>query len=468
MEAMKENKMGTAPVWRRLLTMAIPVILSTAAQSLYNIVDGIFVSQLGEDAMAAITFAGPCTSILIAVGTGIAVGMNTMLSHGLGEKNRRAVNDAAATAIFFLLAGGALSLLAAFTLVRPYLSAQTKVPAILEGGAAYLTVYLGFGVCTIAQLVLERMLIATGKTLLSMISQATGAILNLILDPILIFGYFGAPKLGISGAALATVIGQFAAACIALLLNLTKNKEVHLRFTLHPPLYAVKQVLRLGLPTTVLFGLNSFMMINYNAVLNQFSSTAVAVFGACCRVTGFFYAIVGALCNSTIPILAYNHGAKNRRRIDLTIRYGYIYALCLMAVGTVLCVGFPEVFLRMFNATDDMIAIGVWGMRMLTCCYLLCGVRNMSTAIIQALGHSVPSMAVDLSRNYAVLIPFAWLLSLTGSIDAVWLSVPVADTVSAIVGVLLMLRFYRKDIRGLGNMEEANQNVPGVLGIIRG
>ena len=188
MEIKSENKMGTAPVWRLLLTMAIPVILSTAAQSPYNIVDGIFVSQLGEDAMAAITFAGPCTSILIAVGTGIAVGMNTMLSHGLGEKNQAHVNDAAAAAVFLMLAGGAVSLLAAFTLVRPYLSVQTKVPAILEGGAAYLTVYLGCGICTIAQLVLERMLIATGKTLYSMISQAAGAVLNLILDPILIFG----------------------------------------------------------------------------------------------------------------------------------------------------------------------------------------------------------------------------------------------------------------------------------------
>ncbi|WP_158591055.1 polysaccharide biosynthesis C-terminal domain-containing protein [Acutalibacter sp. 1XD8-33] len=268
--------------------------------------------------------------------------------------------------------------------------------------------YLGCGIFTIAQLVLERMPIATGKTLYSMISQATGAILNLILDPILIFGYFGAPKLGISGAALATVIGQFAAACIALALNLTKNKKVRLRFTLRPPLYAVRQVLHLGLPTTVLFALNSFMMISYNAVLNRFSSTAVAVFGACSRVTGFFYAVVGALC-----------------------------------------VGFPEMFLRMFNATEDMIAIGVWRMRMLSCCYLLCGVRNMSTAIIQSLGHSVPSMAVDLSRNYAVLIPFAWLLSMTGSIDAVWVSVPTADVVSAVVGVLLMVRFYRKEIRGL-------------------
>lgn len=443
METTTENKMGTKPVWSLLLAMAVPVILSTAAQSLYNIVDGIFVSMLGEDAMAAITFAGPYTKVLIALGTGIAVGMNTMLSHGLGEKSQEQVDDAAAAAIFLSVAGGLLSLLAAFTLVRPYLSAQTNSPAILEGGAAYLTVYLGLGIGTIGQLVFERMLISTGKTVYSMISQAIGAILNLILDPVLIF----TAGMGITGAALATVIGQTVAMIVALSLNLAKNKEVYIRFTLTPPVYAVKRVLVLGLPSTLLLSLDGIMLINFNAVLNKFSSAAVATFGACARVTGFFYAVVNALCSATAPIIAYNHGAKNSGRINQTIKFGYLYAMGLMAIGTVLCAGFPEMFLRMFNATDEMVAIGVWGMRALSCCYLLVAVRNMSTAIIQSLGHSFTSMAVDLSRNYAVLIPMAWLLSLTEKLNAVWLSVPVADTVAAVVGFALMLRFYRKDIK---------------------
>lgn len=416
METTTENKMGTKPVWSLLLAMAVPVILSTAAQSLYNIVDGIFVSMLGEDAMAAITFAGPYTKVLIALGTGIAVGMNTMLSHGLGEKSQEQVDDAAAAAIFLSVAGGLLSLLAAFTLVRPYLSAQTNSPAILEGGAAYLTVYLGLGI---------------------------GAILNLILDPVLIF----TAGMGITGAALATVIGQTVAMIVALSLNLAKNKEVYIRFTLTPPAYAVKRVLVLGLPSTLLLSLDGIMLINFNAVLNKFSSAAVATFGACARVTGFFYAVVNALCSATAPIIAYNHGAKNSGRINQTIKFGYLYAMGLMAIGTVLCAGFPEMFLRMFNATDEMVAIGIWGMRALSCCYLLVAVRNMSTAIIQSLGHSFTSMAVDLSRNYAVLIPMAWLLSLTEKLNAVWLSVPVADTVAAVVGFALMLRFYRKDIK---------------------
>lgn len=443
MKTNTENKMGTKPVWSLLLTMALPVILSTAAQSLYNIVDGIFVSMLGEDAMAAITFAGPFTKVLIALGTGIAVGMNTMLAHGLGEKSQKKVDDAAAAAIFLSVLGGVLSLLAAFTLVRPYLSAQTNSSAIIEGGAAYLTVYLGLGISTIGQLVFERMLISTGKTVYSMISQAIGAILNLILDPVLIF----TAGMGITGAALATVIGQTVAMIVALSLNFAKNKEVHIRFTLKPPVYAVKRVLVLGLPSTLLLSLDGVMLISFNAVLNKFSSTAVATFGACSRVTGFFYAVVNALCSATAPIIAYNHGAKNSGRINQTIRFGYLYAMGLMSIGTILCAGFPEMFLRMFSATDEMVAIGIWGMRALSSCYLLVAVRNMSTVIIQSLGHSFTSMAVDLSRNYAVLIPMAWLLSLTGKLNAVWLSVPAADIVAAVVGFILMLRFYRKDIK---------------------
>lgn len=202
-------------------------------------------------------------------------------------------------------------------------------------------------------------------------------------------------------------IGQLAAICVALMLNLTKNKEVNLRFTLKPSAYAVKHVLSLGVPTMLLLSLNSFMMINFNAVLNKFSSTAVATFGACCRVTGFFYAVVNALCSAAAPIIAYNHGAKDKERIRQAIKYGYLYAMSLMAIGTVLCVGFPEIFLRMFHATDEMIAIGIWGMRSLTCCYILVAVRNMSAVIIQSLGHSFTSMAMDMSRNYAVLIPLA-------------------------------------------------------------
>ena len=457
MEAvLEENKMGTRPVWSLLMTMALPVVLSTAVQSLYNVVDGIFVSQISENAMAAITFANPLVTILIAIGSGLAVGMNTMLSHGLGEKNQQRVNDSASAAICLIIICGILSLLAALFLVEPYMILQTDDTEIRTAGIQYLRVYFCLGVSTMAQLVFERMLISTGKTMYSMISQGVGGIMNIILDYILIFGHFGAPEMGIAGAAVATVTSQSAAAVIALFLNIKKNREVQLRLGLQPPVSAIGRLLVLGAPTALIMSLNSLMMVNFNAVLNRFSSTAVAVFGACCRVTSFCYSILNALCSATIPIIAYNHGAMKKKRIDQTIRFGYLYAIAVMAVGTVICVGFPEIFLRMFNATDEMIEIGIWGMRMLTCCYVLCAVRNMSNCILQALGHSVTAMACDLSRNYLILIPAAWGLSLTGILDAVWLSVPAADIVSAIVGFLLMLRFYCRDIKSMQDKGNAD------------
>ncbi|MDO4650372.1 MAG: MATE family efflux transporter [Eubacteriales bacterium] len=444
-----ENKMGTDPVWSLLLTMALPVVLSTAVQSLYNVVDGIFVSQISETAMTAITFASPLVTILIAIGSGIAVGMNTILSHGLGEKNQTKVDHAASAAIWLVIVFGIISVIAASLVVEPYMNLQTTDSAIRAAGIHYLRVYFLMGIATMSQLVFERMLISTGKTTFSMISQGVGGLLNIVLDYVLIFGHFSFPALGIAGAAVATVISQMVAAIIALTLNIRKNDEIHLHLSLLPDIQTVIELCKLGLPTAIILSLNSFMMVNYNAVLNRFSSTAVAVFGVCCRVTGFCYAIINALCSAAIPVIAYNHGAKKKERIDQAIRYGYLYAGIMMIIGTVFCVGFPEMFLRMFHATDEMINIGIWGMRMLTCCYVLVAVRNMSNCILQALGHSVTAMAIDLSRNYVVLIPTAWILSLTGNLEAVWLSVPAADILSAIVGFLLMLRAYRKDISSI-------------------
>ena len=322
--------------------------------------------------------------------------MNTMLSKALGEKNQKEVNDAASAAIFLVLLTGILSLLIGFTsLSGIFMNTQTANIEIRNAGVQYLRVYFIFGIGTIAQLTFERMLISTGKTLYSMISQAVGAILNIIFDPILIFGMLGFPKMGITGAAVATVVSQMIAA--------------------------------------VLLALNSFMMLNFNAVLSKFSSTAVAVFGACCRYTHFFYAILNALCSTSIPVIAYNFGAKKKSRIDETIRYGYLYSVIMMAVGTIVCGGFPEQLLRLFNATDEMIEIGVVGMRMLCILYMVTAIRNMSTCVVQALGHSILSMLVDLSRNYLVLIPAAWLLSMTGILNMVWLSIPIADFVCAVV-----------------------------------
>lgn len=441
-----ENKMGVAPVWSLLLKMALPIILSTAIQSLYNIVDGIFVSQISEEAMTAITLATPITIALMAVGTGIAVGMNTMLSHALGEKKQEEVNHAAQTAVFLTLAAWVISFAAAFTLMRPFMASQTDNPVILEMGVQYLVVYLALGIGTMGQLVFERMLISTGKTMYSMISQVTGAVLNLILDPVLIFGLFGMPEMGISGAAVATVIGQIVALLIALYLNLKKNHEITLRFTLRPPLYAVKRVLYLGVPQMIMITLNAFLLFGMNGILRTFSDTAIAAFGACCRITTLFYNLISAMSNALTPVVAFNHGAKKKVRIDQSLRYGYLYGILMTMAGTAVCTIFPGQILDMFSTTADMKEIGVYAMRIMAAGYMMLAVRNVSTAVVQALGHSIQSIAVDLCRNYVLLLPLAWLFSKAGVLNRVFWAYPAADFAAAVIGLLMVWYYYKKDI----------------------
>lgn len=445
----QENSMGTAPVWSLLLKMALPIILSTTIQSFYNIVDGIFVSQISEEAMTAITLATPVTIALLAVGTGIAVGMNTMLSHALGEKKQEEVNHAAQTAVFLVMVSWAISFVAAFTLVDSFMAAQTNNPIILEMGKQYLVIYLAFGIGTLGQLVFERMLISTGKTMYSMISQITGALLNLILDPIMIFGLYGMPAMGMSGAALATVIGQIVALLIAVYLNLKKNHEVTLRFTLRPPAYAVKKILFLGVPQMIMIMLNAVMMFGINGIIRSFSDTAVAAMGACSRITTLFYNLINAMSSALTPVVAYNHGAKNKERINISLRLGYLYGIILTALGTAICEIFTGQILDMFNATMQMKEIGVYALRIMSGGYMLLAVRNVSTAVVQALGHSIQSIIVDLCRSYLLLLPLAWLFARSGILKRVFWAYPVADFTAAFIGLLMVWHYYRKDIRTL-------------------
>lgn len=451
----QENKMGTAPVGALLFKMSLPIILSTAVQSLYNIVDGIFVSQISEEAMTAITLATPVTIALMAVGTGIAVGMNTMLSHALGEKKPDEVNHAAQAAVFLMLAAWILSIVFAFTLVRPFMAAQTSNPNILNLGTQYLQVYLVLGIGTLGQMVFERMLISTGKTVYSMYSQITGALLNLVLDPIMIFGLLGFPAMGMAGAALATVVGQITALLIALCLNIKKNHEITFRFTVHPPVYAVKRILFLGVPQMLVIMLNAVMMFGINGIIRSFSDTAVAAMGAANRITTLFYNLINAMASSLTPIIAYNHGAKNKVRIDQGIRYGYLYGIVLTAVGTIVCLTFTGQILDIFSTTSQMKEIGVYALRIMACGYTMLSIRNVSTAIVQALGHSVQSILMDLCRSYCLLLPLSWLLSKSGSLNRVFLAYPVADFVAALIGLIMVWHYYKKDIRELSRMEHS-------------
>lgn len=338
-------------------------------------------------------------------------------------------------------------LLGSLGLLNFYMQCVTDNREIQTLGVQYVGICAGCGILIIAQLVLERMLISTGKTKYSMISQLTGALTNIVLDPIMIFGYFGCPAMGISGAAYATVIGQLLAVITAYKLNKRVNREVEITFKRKPAGYAVQRIITLGLPSTILLTLSSMMILSFDLILGMFSTTAVAVFGVCQRVTGLFYQLVNALCSAAMPLISYNHGARHKKRINEVIRCSYIYSVVLMSCGTILCCGFPEIIMHMFSATDEMMGIGVMAMRCLCILFPMVAVKNTGTCIMQALGHSISSMAVDITRNYILLIPLAYLFAQTGVLDNVWLSIPAADLISAAVSVLMVMHFYKKDIK---------------------
>ncbi|NLO86329.1 MAG: MATE family efflux transporter [Clostridiales bacterium] len=445
-----ENKMGTMPMNKLFLTMAPPVVLSMSVQALYTMVDSIFVSRISESALTATTLALPIITMIVALGEGIAVGMNAMLSKALGSRNQAAAKDSTAAAIFLAVICYLFTLLLCFSAVGAYLHTQTSSAEVFAGGKTYLSICMGLSFGMFGQVIFERMLISTGKTMYSMITQATGAIINIILDPILIFGYFGLPELGIAGAAIATVIGQIVACILALIFNLKKNKEIEIEFTLAPKGYAIKQVLIVGIPTTLMSAVTSIMFVGYNTILGKFSSTAVAVFGICRSVTTFFYMLIRAFGSVLIPIIAYNFGAKNKTRIDKAIKLGFIYGVSIMAVGTLVFMIFTVPILKLFNASEEMMSIGVVGIRLLTLPFMVVAVKDISGAIMQSLGYATGSMIVTITRHLILLLPLAYLFSLTGNLDLVWISVPIADVLACVVAVVLVMRLYRKEIATLG------------------
>lgn len=445
MKQTEENKMGTVPVGKLLLMIGLPVMVSMSIQSLYTMVDSMFVSRLGEAALTAASLGLPVMTIITAIANGVAVGTNAMLSKALGEKNQAKADSAVRTSLFLVLISYLLALAASFTVVDLYLPTQTTDGEIISLGSAYLRICVGLSFGIFGQTIFERFLISTGKTALSMITQAAGAILNIILDPVFIFGYFGIPAMGIRGAAIATVISQWIALILAVIFNLKHNREITIKVGM-PSLSAAKQILSVGIPTSVMQMMTAVMFILFNMILASFTTTAVAVFGVCRSITTFFFTLANGLCSAVVPVLAYNYGAKNQERVKDTMKYGYIYVTVIMAVGTVLFLSLPEFFLGLFNANEAMMAIGVVGVRMFTCSFIFAGIRLMSTTIMQSLGHGVNGMIVSVTREFGVLIPLAWLFSRMNNLTMVWAAAPLGDMVSATLAVCLLVRVYRKEV----------------------
>ena len=450
MEQTKENKMGTMPVNKLLVTMSLPMVISMIVQALYNIVDSIFVSRLSEDALTAVSMAFPMQNLMISVAVGTGVGINAMLSRALGEKKFEAANKTAENGIFIEVLGYVLFLLIGIFVTKPFFLAQAGAGDIANMGIEYTRICLLMSFGIFMQIGFERILQSTGRTIFTMITQSTGAIINIILDPILIFGLFGMPKMGVAGAAIATVTGQICAAILAITFNLTKNPDVHISFKgFKPQIIFVKNILSVGIPSIIMSSVGSAMTFGMNKILITFSSTAVAVFGVYFKLNSFVFMPVFGLNNGMVPIIAFSYGARKRDRMVKTIKLSIAYAVCIMIIGFAIMQIFPDKLLLMFNASETMLSIGVPALRIISVSFLFAGISIVSLSVFQALGHGVLSMMVSFMRQLIFLLPSAYLLSLTGDINKVWFSFLIAEVISVSLSLLSMRYLYKKVIKNL-------------------
>ena len=444
-ETLRENKMGTMPENRLLLSMAVPMMISMLVQALYNIVDSIFVSRICEDALTAVSMAFPWQNIIISIAVGFGVGINALLSRALGQKNAERVNQVAVNGLLLAGLSYLLVLVAGLIGIRAYMRTQTDIETIVNYGITYLNICIlcSFGV--FVEITFERFLQATGRTVYSMITQLTGAITNIILDPILIFGLLGFPKLGIAGAAWATVIGQCVGAVVAVMLNHFKNPEVHLRLRhIRPNGRLMGEITAISIPSIIMSCISSLTCFVMNMILIAYSSTAVAVFGVYFKLQSFVFMPVFGLNNGMVPIIAYNYGAQKPERIHKTIRLGMVYAVAIMMIGLLVFQLIPKELLLMFDASDAMLEIGAPALRIMSLAFVFAGIGIVSSSACQAFGYSVYSMLISITRQIVVLIPAAYLLSLSGVLRSVWFAFPIAEVASLILSLFFLRTTLKK------------------------
>ena len=446
----KENKMGVMPIDKLLISMSLPMMISMLVQALYNIVDSIFVSRINEYALRAVSLAFPIQSLMIAVAVVTAVGINAFLSRTLGEKDFEKANIIARNGIFIAIASYIGFAVIGALISRPFFSSQTEVMEVREYGVTYRTICCVAGMGIFLQTTFERLLQATGKTIYTMITQSTGAIINIILDPILIFGYFGMPRMGIAGAAVATVFGQIVAASMALWFNLKFNKELDISMKgFHPNGHLIGQIYKVGAPSIVVQAIGSLMTYGMNLILAAFGS-AQTVFGIYFKLQSFVFMPVFGLNNGMVPIIAYNYGARHKDRVIRTIKHSVAYGVGIMCVGLIVMHIFPAQLMRMFDAEESLIAIGVPALETISLSFVFAGFCIVVGSVFQALGNGVYSMIVSVARQMCVLLPVAKLLSLSGEVTLIWWAFPIAELASLLLSTYFLVRIYKKIICHIG------------------
>lgn len=447
--------MGVMPVGRLLAGMAVPMMISMLVQAFYNIVDSVFVSYVNENALNAVSLAFPLQQLMIAFCGGTAVGMNALLSRELGAKQYEKVNKIAGSGILVSFLSFVVFAVLGVTLARPFFLAQTEVEQIVGYGEDYVTVCLGVSIGVFFQFYFEKLLQSTGRTVLTMITQTVGAVINIIMDPILIFGLLGMPRLEVKGAAIATVLGQIVASILAIIFNIKFNKDVRISFKyIRWNTKIIKDIYRIGLPSIVMQSIGSVMTFGINKILIAFTTTATAVFGAYFKLQSFVFMPIFGLNNGMVPIIAYNYGARRFDRVKKTVRLTLISATVIMALGVLAFELIPGVLLSFFNASEEMLEIGVTALRIIAIHFILAGFCIIAGSVCQAIGKPVDSLIVSVCRQLVVLLPAAWLLSKTGRLELVWFAFPIAECVSLILSTIFLLKTMKRAKSRLKEQEQ--------------
>lgn len=448
---MEENKMGVMPINKLILSMSLPIMISMLVQALYNIIDSIFVSKINENALTAVSMAFPIQNLMIAVGAGTAVGVNALLARALGAKDFKKVNKIAVNAVFLLVLSYILFALIGIFGMDLFYRSQTDIEEIITYGKQYMITCCCFSFGIFTQLIFERLLQATGKTIYTLFTQGTGAIINIILDPIMIFGLFGFPKLGVTGAALATITGQIIAGILAVVFNHLKNHEVKIHLAgFRPDGDIIRQIYGIAVPSIVMQAIGSIMTYGMNCILMSFTATATAVFGVYFKLQSFIFMPVFGMNNGVIPILAYNYGAGKKERVLSTMKKSIIYAIIIMVAGLIVFQIFPQPLLGLFHASDTMVALGVPALRIISLSFVFAGFCIGCGSVFQALGKATYSLWVSIARQLVVLLPAAYLLAQTGNVNMVWWSLPIAELMSLAMSLLFLSKINKKIISHIG------------------
>lgn len=465
MSSLKENKMGVQPIGRLLFKMALPMALSMLVQAFYNVVDSAYVAQISDtnqDALNAVSMAFPVQNIMIGGATGISVGVNALLSRALGQRDQKTVNTSATNGMFLILLGMVFCALFGLFCGEAFMRSQTHNPQVIAYGTQYIRIITLCSLFIFGELIFERLLQSTGRTGYTLITQGTGAVINILLDPLFIFGWGPIPRMEVAGAAVATVIGQFVAFVLALILNLKKNPEVQLSFKgFQPDWKLCGRIMGIAIPSIIMVAIGSVMYYLFNIILMRYEAVqiglgedATAVFGAYFKLQSFVFMPVFGINNAALAIAAYNYGAQKPKRIMQTIRCGAVGAMSLMLIGITIFQLFPEQLLGFFNADEGMKEVGIPALRTLCLPFIAAGPCIIFSGVFQALGKSVYSLIVSIARQIVILLPAAFLLSMTGVVDAVWFAFPIAEVMSLLVSVVMILTLYRKKIKPLYAISE--------------